>query len=334
MTQERQNAKMAFMGRPVRIQFPGALYHITSRGNEKKEIFLAEEDRAKFLNILRDYHERYGILVHAYVLLGNHYHLILETPRANLLKVMHGINGSYTGYFNRKYGRVGHLLQGRYRAILVDRDEYLLPLSRYVHLNPVRAGMVESPEGYAWSSYGGYIGKAQKEDWIEYSWVLSQFDRDWKRAAKKYKGYVAEAVLELGESPWKALFAQLVLGGEKFKDRIMGMLKAKKLGPEVVARKKLTKYPTLEEIVGEVSEALGVKKEGILSGGKRLNPARNVALYLAQRYTGLGNEEIGRLFGGLHYSAVSKAAARVRGAVATDRELGRIVSRLDSHFKA
>lgn len=96
------------MGRPVRIEYPGALYHITSRGNEKKEIFLADEDRTKFLNILSDYHERYGILVHAYVLLDNHYHLILETPRGNLLKVMHGINGSYTGYFNRKYRRVGH----------------------------------------------------------------------------------------------------------------------------------------------------------------------------------------------------------------------------------
>ena len=247
---------------------------------------------------------------------------------------MHGINGSYTGYFNRKYRRVGHLLQGRYRAILVDKDEYLLPLSRYVHLNPVRAGIVESPEEYAWSSYGGYIGKAKKEDWVEYSWVLSQFDSDWKGAAKKYKGYVAEAVLGLGESPWKALFAQLVLGRENFRDRIMGMLKGKKLGSEIVARKKLTPYPALEEIVRGVSEAFGVKKEGILLGGKRLNPARNVALYLVQRYTGLGNEEIGRLFGGLHYSAVSKAAARVREAMAADRELEEVVRRLDSHFKA
>ena len=322
------------MGRPVRIEYPGALYHITSRGNEKKEIFLTDEDRAKFLNILRDYHERYGILVHAYVLLDNHYHLILETPRGNLLKVMHGLNGSYTGYFNRKYRRVGHLLQGRYRAILVDKDEYLLPLSRYVHLNPVRAGIVESPEKYPWSSYGGYIGKAKKEDWVEYTWVLSQFDRGLERAEKKYKGYVAEGVLGVAESPLKALFAQVVLGGENFKDRIMGVLKGKKLGAEIVARRKLIRSPTLEEIVRGVSEAFGVKKEGILLGGKRLNPGRNVALYLAQRYTGLGNEEIGRVFGGLHYSAVSKAAARVREAMATDRELGKIVMKLDSHFKA
>ena len=310
------------------------MYHITSRGNEKKEIFLTDEDRTKFLNILRDYHERYGILVHAYVLLDNHYHLILETPRGNLLKVMHGLNGSYTGYFNRKYRRVGHLLQGRYRAILVDKDEYLLPLSRYVHLNPVRAGIVKSPEKYPWSSYGGYIGKAKKEEWVEYSLVLSQFDRGWGRAAKKYKGYVGEGVLGVGESPLEALFAQVVLGGEKFKERIMGVLKGKKLGAEIVARRKLIRFPALEGIVRGVSEAFGVKEEGIRLGGKRLNPARNVALYLAQRYTGLGNEEIGRVFGGLHYSAVSKAAARAREAMARDRELGKIVMKLESHFKA
>jgi len=321
------------MGRPIRIEYPGALYHITSRGNEKRNIFLDDEDRTKFLDKLRDYHGRFGILVHAYVLLDNHYHLILETPRPNLLKVMHGINAGYTGYFNRKYRRVGHLLQGRYRAILVDKDEYLVALSRYVHLNPVRAGIVESPEEYAWSSYGGYIGKGKQEDWVEYSWVLSQFDGDWKRAAKKYKGYVAEEILSAGESLWKGLFAQLVLGGEKFKEQILGRLKGKKLGLEIVSRKKLAPYPTLDELVRRVSEAFRVRKEEILLGGKRVNWARNVALYLAQRYTGLGNEEIGRFFGGLHYSGVSKAAARVREAVAGDRELGKIVAALDSHFK-
>jgi hypothetical protein len=247
---------------------------------------------------------------------------------------MHGLNGSYTGYFNRKYRRVGHLLQGRYRAILVDKDEYLLPLSRYVHLNPVRAGIVENPERYPWSSYGGYIGKAKKEDWVDYNCVLSQFDRCWKRAEKKYKGFVVEGILKEVESPLRALFAQLVLGGEKFKDQIKGMLKTKKLGPEIVARRKFMPSPTLVEILRGVSEAFGVKKEGILLGGKRLNPARNVALYFAQRYTGLGNEEIGRLFGGLHYSAVSKAAARVRDTMATDRELAKVVMKLDSHFKA
>jgi len=150
------------MGRPIRIEYPGALYHITSRGNEKKKIFLEDADRIKFLKILEDYHDRYGILIHGYILMDNHYHLILETPRGNLLKVMHGINSNYTGYFNRKYGRSGHLFQGRYKGIFVERDSYLLSLSRYVHLNSVRSGLVERPEDYRWSSYRGYIGREKE----------------------------------------------------------------------------------------------------------------------------------------------------------------------------
>src|SRR3989337_3724867 len=147
------------MGRPLRIEFSGALYHITSRGNERKSIFIDDADRFRFLEILKDYHDRYDILLHSFVLMNNHYHRILETPQGNLLKVMHGINGGYTGYFNRKYGRLGHLLQGRYKGIVVDKDRYLIELSRYVHLNPMRAGIEEKPEQYQWNSYRGYIGK-------------------------------------------------------------------------------------------------------------------------------------------------------------------------------
>ena len=127
------------MGRPLRIEYPGALYHITSRGNERKKIFLEDADKIKFLEILEDYHNRFNILIHSYILMDNHYHLVVETPKGNLTKIMHGVNGRYTGSFNRKYRRSGHLFQGRYKGILVDKDAYLVQLSRYVHLNPVRA---------------------------------------------------------------------------------------------------------------------------------------------------------------------------------------------------
>jgi len=110
--------------------------------------------------------------------MDNHVHLILETPKGNLLKVMHGLNGGYAGYLNRKYGRVGHLFQGRYKGIIVEKEGYLIPLSRYVHLNPVRAGRVERPEKYRWSSYRGYIGKGKEEEWVEYAWGLSGFGRE------------------------------------------------------------------------------------------------------------------------------------------------------------
>lgn len=140
------------MGRPLRIECPGALYHITSRGNERRKIFRNAADRERFVDRLRDYHERYGILIHSHVLMDNHYHLVLETPQGNLLKVMHGLNGKYTGYFNGRHNRSGHLFQGRDKGIVVERDACLVQLSRYVHLNPMKARMRERPEGYRWSS--------------------------------------------------------------------------------------------------------------------------------------------------------------------------------------
>jgi len=170
------------MGRPLRIEYPGALYHITSRGNEKKSIFLDEADREKFLHILKEYHNRHGILVHAYGLMDNHYPLLLETPRGNLLKVKHGINGRHTGYFNRKYQRVGHLFQGRSRALLVDKDQYLLPLSQYIHLNPVRAGIVD-------------------------------------RAEVNYRKYVSEAV-HGSENPLRNIFGQAAAFGDNSQERV------------------------------------------------------------------------------------------------------------------
>jgi putative transposase len=166
------------MSRPLRIEYPGAVYHIISRGNERREIFLDDEDRLKFIDMLADYHDRLGILTHCYVLMDNHYHVVIETPKGNLLKVMHGLNSGYTGYFNRKYNRSGHLFQGRYKAVIVDKENYLLELSRYVHLNPVRAGMTERPEEYAWSSYAGYIKASRSKPWIEYTWILEIFGEE------------------------------------------------------------------------------------------------------------------------------------------------------------
>src|SRR4030043_955742 len=225
------------MGRPIRIEYPAALYHITSRGNERKKIFLEDGDRVKFLKILEDYHDRYGILIHSYVLMDNHYYLVLETPRGNLLKVMHGINSSYTGYFNRKYGRSGHLFQGRYKGIIVEKDTYLIPLSRYVHLNPVRAKIVERPEQYRRSSYPGYIGKTGECTWVEYSWILSTFGNDIKTAIRKYQQYTEEGLHTDIGNPTKNLYGQIILGGEEFIEKIKGMFKRKLLTSEFEERK-------------------------------------------------------------------------------------------------
>jgi len=321
------------MGRPVRIEYAGALYHITSRGNERRKIFLETGDRIKFLDLLRDYHDRYGILIHAYVLMDYHYHLILETPRRNLLKIMHGINSAYTNHFNRSHKRVGHLLQGRYRAILVDRDRYLLPLSRYVHLNPVRAGLLKRPEGYLWSSYRGYVGK-EKEDWMEYGWVQSQFGERRRRAAWEYRIYVEEGLREEDGNPLKDVYGQVMLGGKEFIGRIKGGLKGKRLSAGIVERKRLFEHPSVEQILRKVEKVFGMREEELLEKGSRLNVARKVTIYLAQRYAGLSNREIGDRFGGIEASGVSKAVSRVREEIVSDEKLSKLVSSLVSSFKA
>ncbi len=154
------------MARPLRIEYEGAFYHITSRGNDRQDIFFSKVDYEKFKEYLDKSQEKYGYSLHCYILMTNHYHLLIETPNANMSKIMHYINGSYTNYINRKRRKHGHLFQGRYKAILVDRDSYLLELSRYIHLNPVRAGMVEKPENYPYGSYCDYIRKNKDEDLV------------------------------------------------------------------------------------------------------------------------------------------------------------------------
>jgi REP element-mobilizing transposase RayT len=322
------------MGRPLRIEYPGALYHITSRGNERKEIYLDEEDRLRFLEILRDYHERYGILIHGYVLMDNHYHLILETPKGNLLKVMQGINGGYTGYVNRRYGRSGHLFQGRYKGILVDKDNYLVELSRYVHLNPVRASMVKRPEEYRWSSYQGYIAKEKEVEWVEYAWVLSKFGQGNKKAREKYRRYIEEGLGERqGETPFSRVQGQVILGGDDFVEKVKRQLKGRELTTDIMERRRFKLLPGPEEVIGEVAKAFRVDEGMLKERGRRDNTGRKAAIYLVQRYSGLSNEEIGKIFGGVHFSAISKASERLRKAMVDDKELEKRIERLKSYFK-
>jgi REP element-mobilizing transposase RayT len=321
------------MGRPLRIEYPGALYHITSRGIERRRIFLGDPDRVKFLGILDDYHERYGILIHSYVLMDNHYHLVLETPRGNLLKVMHGINGGYTGYFNRRCGRTGHLFQGRYKGILVDKDSYLLQLSRYVHLNPVTAKIVEGPAEYRWSSYGGYISKRREFQWVEYGWVLSQFGRDKEEARKGYKKFVEQGLHGKVEDPFKEVYGQVVLGGEEFKTKIRGLIRGRPISQEIVERKRFKEGPSAEDVVRKVARAFGIRDEVIVGKGERGNMARKIAIYLVKRWSGLSNEEIGGMFGKIHYSAVSKGSARLEMEMARDKRLAKLIGELESQVK-
>ncbi|MGH7884355.1 MAG: transposase [Thermodesulfobacteriota bacterium] len=308
------------MGRPLRIEYEGALYHITSRGNEKKYIYKDDRDKEKFLSILEDYNKRYGILVHSYVLMNNHYHLILETPRGNLLKIMHGLNSRYTGYFNKKHSRVGHLFQGRYKAILIDKENYLLELSRYVHLNPVRANIVEKPEDCKWSSYRGFIKNEEKE-YVEYSWILSNYGKDKKQSKNGYRKYVEEALGEKLLNPLKNVFGQIILGNEEFINYVRAKIGERELSEDIIERKRLKEAISIERIREEVEKVIEAKDQ------------RNVSVYLSKKYSNKTNREIAQEFGGFHYSNVVKIHKRIDKLISRDKQFKEKMRLINSRFK-
>lgn len=202
------------MARPLRLEFPGALFHVTSRGDRREDIYHNDLDRTEWLNIFGNVCERFNWICHAYCQMTNHYHFVVETPDANLSKGMRQLNGVYTQFVNRSYKRVGHVFQGRFKGILVERESYLLELSRYVVLNPVRAGMVKDPCDWPWSSHLAIMGDAPQPDWLETDWLLSHFGKRRSSAQGKYEQFVRSGV---GRGDiWDNLRNQVFLGGDSF----------------------------------------------------------------------------------------------------------------------
>jgi putative transposase len=202
------------MARPLRLAFPGAVYHVTSRGNARQDIVVDDRDRSQFLSLLAHVVDRYGWLCHAYCLMDNHYHLLLETPQPNLSLGMRQLNGRYTQAYNRQHERVGHLFQGRFTAILVEKEAHLLELCRYVVLNPMRAQMVTHPRRWAWSSYRATVGETNASEWLTTDRVLSQFGQRVGPARERYRTFVADG--RGGPRPWEQLTGQIYLGSEEF----------------------------------------------------------------------------------------------------------------------
>ncbi|MES2321358.1 MAG: transposase [Pseudomonadota bacterium] len=201
------------MSRPIRLQFPGALYHVTARGNRRAPIFHDEKDRRAWIGILRDTCVQFHLELHAYCQMTNHFHLMLETPEGNLSRCMHALNGEYARYFNRRYKTVGHLFQGRFHAVLVQKDSYLLELTRYILLNPVRAGITREPDEWMWSSYHWMVSKGAPP-WLHVDWLLSQFGSGRIQAIRAFEQFVAEGIGE--DSPLLLTQHQTVLGDVNF----------------------------------------------------------------------------------------------------------------------
>jgi len=305
------------VSRPLRIEYPGAFYHVTSRGNESRTVFQSTRDREKYLSYLESAHHRYGAIIHVYCLMGNHYHLLLETPRGNLSQILHHINGAYTTYFNIKRGRPGHLFQGRFKGILVDKDAYCKELSRYIHLNPVRAGMVKTPLEYPWSSYRYFIGKDKKPGWLTTEFVLGDFGGEGRIGFRRYREYVERGETKELRNPFKSVIASTFLGGKDFINRIrMEYLEKKKIDKRnIPAIKKVLRGPSLDGIEKGVAKRLG-----------RDHPLfKKVCIYLSHQHSGLSLDEIGAYFG-MKGSAISQLSRRFKEAIKGNRELGGTLS--------
>jgi len=280
------------MSRPLRIEFPGALYHVTSRGNARRKVFLHDSDREAFLVTLAWVVERFKWICHAYCLMDNHFHLMIETPEANLSRGMRQLNGVYTQRFNRRHRKVGHLFQGRFKSILVERDSYLLELARYVVLNPVRAKMVKTADDYAWSSYRATMGFVPAVAGLSTEWLLAQFAKTKAVARQRYQAFVQAGMSQ--PSPWKELKGQVLLGSEAFVEKILPQLKVTEMVAEVPKRQRHLHRPGLKGMLSRLDS----------------REARNQAMASAHIEHGYTLAEIGREVG-LHYATVSRIVKSV-----------------------
>lgn len=276
------------MSRPLRLEFLGALYHVTSRGNEKKAIYRQGDDFALFLKILSDVCERFNWVIHAYCLMTNHYHLLVETPDANLSNGMRQLNGVFTQSINRRHQRVGHLFQGRYKAILVDKDAYLLELCRYVVLNPVRAKMVDYPCEWLWSSWHNTVGSKVSPSWLATDVLLKLFAANRKQAITEYKQFV-EAGGNL--TIWDNVKHQVFLGDDDFVEKYQP-LQNERLGDleEIPLKQRRSSPLTLQQYQAQAA-------------------SRDEAITIAYKSGGYTLKEIGEYFD-LHYSRVSRVVAK------------------------
>jgi REP-associated tyrosine transposase len=275
------------MARPLRIEFPGAVYHVTSRGNGRNKIFGDDKDREVFLSTLESVVTRYNWICHAYCLMDNHYHIMLETPDANLSIGMRQLNGVYTQQYNRRHQKTGHLLEGRFKAILVQKDNYLLELCRYVVLNPVRARAAENPETWRWSSYQATAGLRSVPGHLTTDWILSLFSLKRTVAQKKYRKFVREG-LNKG-TPWGKVQGQILLGDEGSFEKFRDLLEDKRKVQEIPRVQRYATRPSLDNIFS----------------GQDAKGRRDAGIHIAHLIYGYTLKAIADYLG-IHYTTVSK----------------------------
>lgn len=316
------------MARPLRIDYPHAYYHVTCRGNERKEIFRDDQDRSVFVQRLSSSLEIYALRLHAYVLMGNHFHLIVEAPKANLSEFMRHFNVSYTAYYNRRHRRVGHLYQGRFKAILVEADSYLLELSRYVHLNPVRVGRMralgykerlKSLRHYPWSSLAGYLESRKRKPWVVYKEVLGYVGG----SRERYDRFIREGLQGGYATPWEEVKGQVVLGEEGFWQRISN--KWQKQPQSVKEQPSLRVLRSIEpaQILKTAAAYFNLQVDDLTRRRSGWRDQRALVMELMHRHSGAKQREIGAYLGQLDYTLVSRERKRVREKMGHDPKVGK-----------
>ncbi|MBI4580821.1 MAG: transposase [Planctomycetes bacterium] len=302
------------MARPLRIEFEGALYHVMSRGNDRRAVVRDDADRGRRLEWLARTVETYGWRLHAFCLMDNHEHLFVETPEANLSAGMQHLNGSYTSYFNRRHRRVGHLFQGRFKAQIVDNEGYYWEISRYIHLNPVRARRVERPEEWRWSSYAGYDRASRQLPWVEYHRVLREFGRQEEQARRAYRRFVLAGVDDAPACPWAGAVQGLIVGREAFIEKVRRLVGRQSKDRDLPAAKRLRRRPGLSRVVQAVAEAFGADRSTWSAGRRSDDVARAAAAWLARRRFGYRAREVADALGYTSHGGVVAAIQRVEAA--------------------
>jgi REP element-mobilizing transposase RayT len=315
------------MARPLRIEYPDAWYHVMNRGRRAEHIFLEEIDYKSFVELLMESVELWNFRIAAYCLMPNHYHLVVQTPDANLSRCMRHINGIYTQRFNRSHRCDGQLFRGRYKSIVVDADNYLLQLVRYIHRNPIRSGIVERMDSYKWSSHRGYLSRGKKWDWLHRGFVLSMLSKDTKQQQRLYKEFMVEEDSEEISQVFEQNKLPSILGRDEFIDGLRDRFFERKTHKEVPESRVLA--PEREKIKQVICRIYGVRVEDLLKSKRgTFNEPRSVAIYLTRQLRGENLAEICREYGLSKYSSASSVIERVGTKMSTDRQLRKRVAKI------
>ncbi|NOY52707.1 MAG: transposase [Deltaproteobacteria bacterium] len=315
------------MSRPLRVEYPGAWYHVMNRGRRREKVFLSDSDYLGFLEILRDTSKMWNLKVSAYCLMPNHYHLLVQTPDGNLARCMRHLNGLYTQRFNRTYETDGSLFRGRYKAVLIDADSYLLDVLRYIHRNPIDAGLAKEMEDFAWSSHKGYLSSAGKWKWLYKDGLISMFSGQ-KDSRSAYLEFVTGRIPDTVEHFYSLKNLPSILGSDSFKNRIKEQFQKLRFQNEIPESRVLA--PSPEAIIKEVIRHFMINRQQLLHSRRgRENLPRNIAIYLVRRHCRATLVEIGRIFDIENYSSVSSSIERVKRRLGQTPSLRNQVKRIE-----